>query len=74
MEDIDIVCESKRSKECEATFIFTAGEQEYYKTKGFNPPKRCRPCRDEHKRWLAKQGENQGRNENTFRDRDILGE
>ncbi len=31
---------------CGATFTFTAGEQEFYATKGFtNEPKRCPECR-----------------------------
>ena len=32
--------------DCGTTFTFTAGEQEFYASKGFtNEPKRCPPCR-----------------------------
>jgi len=37
---------SIRCSECGATFTFTAGEQEFYASKGFtNEPKRCVSCR-----------------------------
>ena len=36
--------------DCKTNFTFTAGEQEFYQTKGFtNEPKRCRTCRDKRK-------------------------
>jgi hypothetical protein len=32
--------------DCQTAFTFTAGEQEFFKAKGFsNEPKRCPPCR-----------------------------
>lgn len=31
---------------CGTQFPFTAEEQEFYDSKGFNPPKKCKPCRD----------------------------
>ncbi|GAA0077869.1 zinc-ribbon domain-containing protein [Clostridium sp. CTA-5] len=41
MEDKKIVC-----KDCGSEFIFTVGEQEFYKEKGFeNEPVRCPDCR-----------------------------
>ncbi|WP_077863922.1 zinc-ribbon domain-containing protein [Clostridium saccharobutylicum] len=41
MEDKKIVC-----KDCGEEFIFTVGEQEFYKEKGFeNEPVRCPTCR-----------------------------
>ncbi|MBQ6820243.1 MAG: zinc-ribbon domain-containing protein [Clostridium sp.] len=41
MEDKKIVC-----KDCGAEFVFTVGEQEFYKEKGFdNDPVRCADCR-----------------------------
>jgi CxxC-x17-CxxC domain-containing protein len=44
-EDKTLVC-----KECNADFVFTAGEQEFYQEKGFtNEPKFCKPCRDARK-------------------------
>ncbi len=39
--DKEIVC-----KDCNKTFTFTTGEQEFYKEKGFtNEPARCQDCR-----------------------------
>lgn len=39
--DKNLVC-----KDCGKEFIFTQGEQEFYKEKGFeNGPKRCPECR-----------------------------
>ena len=41
MQDKVIVC-----KDCGQEFIFTVGEQEFYKEKGFdNEPVRCPACR-----------------------------
>ncbi|KJZ84366.1 hypothetical protein ClosIBUN13A_CONTIG232g03684 [Clostridium sp. IBUN13A] len=41
MEDKTIVC-----KDCGKDFVFTVGEQEFYKEKGFdNEPVRCPDCR-----------------------------
>lgn len=41
MADKTIVC-----KDCNTEFIFTEGEQEFYKEKGFeNEPQRCPDCR-----------------------------
>jgi hypothetical protein len=37
---------SLQCSDCGATFTFTAGEQEFYASKGFtNEPRRCGPCR-----------------------------
>lgn len=45
-EDKTLVC-----IDCGTEFIFTAGEQEFYDTKGFtNEPKRCPDCRAARKR------------------------
>lgn len=44
-EDKALTC-----KECGNEFIFTAGEQEFYATRGFeNQPQRCKVCRDNRK-------------------------
>lgn len=41
MTDKTIVC-----KDCGSEFVFTVGEQEFYKEKGFdNDPVRCPDCR-----------------------------
>ncbi len=43
--DRDIVC-----VDCGDTFVFTASEQEFHASKGFdNDPKRCKPCRKARK-------------------------
>ena len=45
MEDKKITC-----KDCGKEFIFTVGEQEFYKEKGFeNDPVRCPECRKARK-------------------------
>ena len=39
-----------KCKDCGEDFIFTAGEQEFYASKGFeNDPQRCKACRDKRK-------------------------
>ncbi len=44
-EDKTLVC-----KDCGAEFVFTAGEQEFFESKGFvNEPQRCKACRDARK-------------------------
>ena len=40
MEDITIKC-----KDCGEEFTFSAEEQEFYKSKGFQQPIRCKSCR-----------------------------
>lgn len=41
MEDKTLKC-----KDCGNEFVWTAGEQEFYASKGFeNPPVRCAECR-----------------------------
>ena len=41
MQDKNLVC-----KDCGNQFVFTVGEQEFYKEKGFdNDPVRCADCR-----------------------------
>ena len=44
-------------KKCQILFTFSAKEQERFKSKGFDPPKKCKPCRDKDKeasRWARK--------------------
>ncbi len=44
--------------DCGATFVFTAGEQEFFQTKGYtNVPKRCTSCRS-NRRTQRPNGEN----------------
>ena len=33
-------------KDCKADFVFTASDQQFFADKGFQPPKRCRACRN----------------------------
>ena len=41
MEDKTLICRA-----CGKEFVFTVGEQEFYKQKGFeNEPKDCKECR-----------------------------
>jgi hypothetical protein len=41
---------SIQCSDCGTTFTFTAGEQEFYQSKGFtNEPKRCPSCRRANK-------------------------
>lgn len=42
--DKKIIC-----KDCGKEFIFTVGEQEFYKEKGFYEPVRCKECREAKK-------------------------
>lgn len=45
MADKNLVC-----KDCEKAFVFTEGEQAFYKEKGFeNEPQRCPDCRKARK-------------------------
>lgn len=45
MADKDLTC-----KDCGNTFVFTEGEQAFYKEKGFeNEPQRCPECRKARK-------------------------
>jgi CxxC-x17-CxxC domain-containing protein len=44
MEEATLVCE-----DCGEEFIFSAEEQEFYMSKGFQTPKRCKPCRAKRK-------------------------
>ena len=44
-DDKTLVC-----KDCNDEFVFTAGEQEFYASRGFqNEPQRCKKCRDQRK-------------------------
>lgn len=55
MTDETLVC-----KDCGKEFVFTAGEQEFYKEKGFtNKPTRCKDCR------IAKKNEKFGSKRNS---------
>jgi CxxC-x17-CxxC domain-containing protein len=44
MEDRTIIC-----LDCGEEFLFSGEEQDFYRDKGFQDPKRCRACRDRKK-------------------------
>ena len=53
-EDKSIQC-----SDCGTTFTFSAGEQEFFQTKGFtNEPKRCLECRRVNKAQRSQSGNN----------------
>ncbi len=60
-EDSVLVCE-----DCGEEFTFTGDEQEYYYGKGFQTPKRCKPCRD--KRKMSRRGGGRGFGERQLHD------
>jgi hypothetical protein len=51
MPDKELTC-----ADCHETFVFTEGEQEFYASKDFTPPKRCKPCREKRKAKRQHQG------------------
>ncbi|MEW6662982.1 MAG: zinc-ribbon domain containing protein [Bacillota bacterium] len=58
-QDKNLTC-----KECSETFVFTAGEQEFYAEKGFaNEPARCPACRAARKNQMGGGNRNSGRRE-----------
>ncbi len=62
MADKTLIC-----KDCNAEFIFTEGEQAFYKEKGFeNEPQRCPDCRRAKKQ---QRNENRGYNGGNRNDR-----
>jgi hypothetical protein len=46
MADIEAKC---IERDCGATFTITAGEQEFFTSKGYAYPKRCKTCRQRRK-------------------------
>jgi hypothetical protein len=38
--------------DCGESFVFTAGEQAYFRSKSLSAPRRCQPCRNRRKRTL----------------------
>lgn len=54
MQDKTIVC-----KDCGKEFVFTVGEQEFYKEKEIpNEPVRCKECREKRKANFNKNNNN----------------
>lgn len=55
MADKTISCQ-----DCGKEFIFSEEEQNYYAEKGFQDPKRCKPCRMARKRRTPRGGKRGG--------------
>lgn len=50
--------ETIKCVDCGNEFVFSAGEQAFYKEKGFqNKPKRCKECRNKRKEKFIKKEE-----------------
>ncbi|MBV8694629.1 MAG: zinc-ribbon domain containing protein [Chloroflexi bacterium] len=48
-------------RDCQQEFIFTAGEQEFYASRGLtNAPSRCPECRAAHKQTVGGQNRSRG--------------
>lgn len=46
-----------KCRDCGNSFIFTAGEQDFYQSRGFeNEPSRCAPCRNARKQQRSSEG------------------
>ena len=37
-------------QDCKQDFVFTEGEQQFFESKEFKDPRRCKPCRDKNKK------------------------
>ncbi|MPW25076.1 cytochrome C551 [Alkalibaculum sp. M08DMB] len=62
MTDKNLVC-----KDCDSQFVFTEGEQEFFKEKGFeSEPERCPACRKSRKEKRSKRGSKE-KNRNKLR-------
>jgi len=46
--------------DCHSVFVFSAGEQRFYWSKGLREPKRCQSCRDRRKQTLPKELQDEG--------------
>jgi len=46
-QDKELICQ-----DCLSPFIWTAGEQRFFREHGFGPPKRCKACRAYLKRKI----------------------
>lgn len=49
----EYVDEEKTCRDCRGVFTFAAGEQQFYVQMAYNPPVRCKPCRDKRKAGSA---------------------
>jgi CxxC-x17-CxxC domain-containing protein len=51
MDDKNLTCQ-----DCGEEFLFSADEQQFYETKGFTDPKRCKDCRQKMKAQRSGRG------------------
>jgi hypothetical protein len=42
--------------DCRQDWVFTAGDQQFFYSKGLATPKRCQPCRKARKESIAREG------------------
>jgi len=61
-EDKELPCAEGKACKCGGTFIFTAGEQEFYASKGHSDPKRCKAGREANKKRRDEKGNHNNRN------------
>jgi len=56
MNELETITEDKilRCVECGNEFVFEAGEQSFFRSKGLQEPKRCLPCRRARKATINK--------------------
>lgn len=52
MTDKNITC-----AECGENFVFTVRDQEWYQDHGFQPPRRCLPCRQKRRALRTREGD-----------------
>lgn len=45
----EYVDQEKSCRECGGAFVYTARDQRFFVDMNYNPPVRCRPCRDKRK-------------------------
>ena len=62
MENKTIVC-----VQCERTFLFSPAEQEKFRARGFDPPRRCPECRERKSRVPLSDGDQNGRRRDRHR-------
>ena len=47
--DLNNMDKEKRCVDCDDKFWLTQGEQDFYRNKGYQEPKRCKNCREKKK-------------------------
>lgn len=56
-EDRQLTC-----GDCGEGYVWSAADQEFYKARGFEQPKRCKPCREAKKQERERGGQDRGGN------------